>query len=64
MIARLPALQIDWETLLTVNLPALIFVIIAVPLVLASEAADHIALRSAASTMRLPAEWATATPIR
>jgi len=31
LVARL---QIDWETLLTVNLPALIVVLIAVPLVL------------------------------
>jgi alpha-glucoside transport system permease protein len=34
LMARPPALQVDWATLLTVNLPALIFVIIAVPLVL------------------------------
>ena len=34
VMSRLPALDVDWETLLTVNLPALIFVIVAVPLVL------------------------------
>jgi alpha-glucoside transport system permease protein len=34
LIVRLPALQVDWQTLLTVNLPALIIVLIAVPLVL------------------------------
>ena len=32
--ARLPLLQVDWETLLSVNLPTLLFVIIGVPLVL------------------------------
>jgi alpha-glucoside transport system permease protein len=35
LILALPALQVDWETLLTVNLPALLAVIIGVPLVLA-----------------------------
>ena len=34
LITRLPALDVDWQTLLTVNLPALVFVIVAVPLVL------------------------------
>jgi alpha-glucoside transport system permease protein len=34
LIGRMPVLQVDWETLLTVNLPALLFVIVAVPLVL------------------------------
>ena len=32
--ARLPLLQVDWETLLSVNLPTLLFVVIGVPLVL------------------------------
>src|SRR2546430_17455018 len=32
--ARLPLLQVDWETLLSVNLPTLLFVIIGVPRVL------------------------------
>ena len=35
LIARLPALEVDWQTLLTVNLPVLLLVIIGVPLVLA-----------------------------
>jgi len=34
LIVWLPALQVDWQTLLTVNLPALIIVLVAVPLVL------------------------------
>ena len=34
LIARLPALEVDWQTLLTVNLPVLLLVIIGVPLVL------------------------------
>lgn len=34
LIARLPALQVDWETLVSVNLPTLLFVIVGVPLVL------------------------------
>jgi alpha-glucoside transport system permease protein len=34
LIVWLPALQVDWQTLLTVNLPALIIVLIAVPLIL------------------------------
>ena len=35
LITRLPALEVDWQTLLTVNLPVLLLVIIGVPLVLA-----------------------------
>jgi alpha-glucoside transport system permease protein len=34
MIARLPALEIDWETLVSVNLPTLLFVVVGVPLAL------------------------------
>ena len=34
LIARLPVLDVDWQTLLTVNLPVLLLVIIGVPLVL------------------------------
>jgi alpha-glucoside transport system permease protein len=34
LIARMPALQIDWETLVSVNLPTLLFVIVGVPLAL------------------------------
>src|SRR5438445_7818513 len=34
LTARLPLLEVDWETLLTVNLPTLLFVVIGVPLVL------------------------------
>ncbi len=34
LIARLPVLDIDWETLLSVNLPTLLFVIVGVPLAL------------------------------
>lgn len=34
LIARLPALEVDWQTLLTVNLPVLLLVVIGVPLVL------------------------------
>jgi alpha-glucoside transport system permease protein len=34
LIAWMPRLQVDWQTLLTVNLPILLFVIIGVPLVL------------------------------
>src|SRR5437667_11219425 len=33
LTARLPLLEVDWETLLTVNLPTLLFVVIGVPLV-------------------------------
>ena len=33
LTVHLPALQVDWETLLTVNLPTLLFVVIGVPLV-------------------------------
>ena len=34
LIARLPVLDVDWQTLLTVNLPVLLLVVIGVPLVL------------------------------
>jgi len=34
LIARMPALQVDWETLVSVNLPTLLLVIVAVPLAL------------------------------
>jgi alpha-glucoside transport system permease protein len=34
LIVGLPRLQVDWQTLLTVNLPTLLFVVIGVPLVL------------------------------
>lgn len=34
-LTGLPTLQVDWQTLLTVNLPALLLVVIGVPLVLA-----------------------------
>src|SRR2546430_12563327 len=34
LTARLPLFEVDWETLLTVNLPTLLFVVIGVPLVL------------------------------
>ena len=34
LITRMPALQIDWETLVSVNLPTLLFVIVGVPLAL------------------------------
>ena len=34
LITRLPALEVDWQTLLTVNLPVLLLVIIGVPLAL------------------------------
>jgi alpha-glucoside transport system permease protein len=34
LIAGMPVLQVDWQTLLTVNLPALLLVIVGVPLVL------------------------------
>jgi alpha-glucoside transport system permease protein len=33
-MTRLPALEVDWQTLLTVNLPVLVLVIVGVPLVL------------------------------
>jgi alpha-glucoside transport system permease protein len=36
LITRLPALEVDWQTLLTVNLPVLLLVIIGVPLALAA----------------------------
>src|SRR2546423_3384952 len=34
LIARMPALQVDWQTLVSVNLPTLLLVIVAVPLAL------------------------------
>src|SRR5712691_13268728 len=34
LIARLPVLQVDWGTLVSVNLPTLLFVIVGVPLAL------------------------------
>src|SRR6202022_1266036 len=34
LIARLPALQVDWGTLVSVNLPTLLFVVLGVPLAL------------------------------
>ncbi|TME77563.1 MAG: sugar ABC transporter permease, partial [Chloroflexi bacterium] len=34
LIVRMPALEIDWETLVSVNLPTLLFVIVGVPLAL------------------------------
>src|SRR5258708_40137410 len=36
LITRLPALEVDWQTLLTVNLPVLLLVIIGVPLAMAA----------------------------
>src|SRR5207253_8359396 len=34
LIARMPVLQVDWQTLVSVNLPTLLLVIVAVPLAL------------------------------
>src|ERR1700681_106173 len=34
VIARLPALEVDWGTLVSVNLPTLLFVVLGIPLAL------------------------------
>jgi alpha-glucoside transport system permease protein len=52
LITRLPALEVDWQTLLTVNLPVLLLVIIGVPLVLAGYIVGAELL-----VKRLPKRW-------
>src|SRR2546423_297424 len=68
LIARMPALQVDWQTLVAVNLPTLLLVIVAVPLALVGYivGADVLGRRpsygSSSTTARIPPSPRRAPP--